>query len=183
MNAKYKLRRLAVVAAIVGIAALVAFVLPSVDTGRIKRALGMIEVYRDLEGNEYDSPYDALMALFPGDEYAFVFLTLWSADCPACRDQLAVFKEFGEKAGGLIGFLALNVGDSPQRVAEVADKMSLPFPILTGMKRAPEGVRGVPHTTLMFWNSETHKWEGLASKTGLVTEEQLIEAITIAMQE
>ncbi len=60
-----------------------------------------------------------------------VLLFFWATWCPYCRDELRLLNEkYAELQKDGIGILAINIGESPERVAGFIKNYALNFPVL-----------------------------------------------------
>ncbi|MDP2940881.1 MAG: TlpA disulfide reductase family protein [Candidatus Omnitrophota bacterium] len=60
-----------------------------------------------------------------------VLLFFWATWCPYCRDELRALNEkYAELQKDGIGVLAINIGESPERIARFMKNYALNFPVL-----------------------------------------------------
>jgi len=87
-----------------------------------------------------------------------LMLHFWATWCPACREELPTFQRLYEELGPSgFNIVAINVGESPEKVKKFVEEMGLTFPILLDPKREVANryrVMGLPTT---YWIDSSGK--------------------------
>ena len=112
----------------------------------------------------------------PGD---VTLLDFWASWCGPCKAQARVLAPLHEEFGDRVRFFAVNVGESPQQVADFVAEDPFPYPVLLdelGDHSASAGIFGLP--TLVVLGTEG---QVVLRSEGITGRSVLIEALQAAL--
>ncbi|MGF1503564.1 MAG: TlpA family protein disulfide reductase [Anaerolineae bacterium] len=111
-----------------------------------------------------------------------VVVNFWATWCGPCRVEMPTLQAFYEEHGsGDFELLAVNIGETPETAQGFVDEGGFTFPIVldpNGTLYDYFGVRGQPSTFELDRSGEI-----VFSHTGLITREQIDEAVLPLLEE
>ena len=126
------------------------------------------EMWKDYvfqEGPRYldGTPYRGFNELFD-EPPVFVIQVYWQADCQYCKQQLELMNELHKPP--LIFVVAINIGDSQNKVEKIVHSVQTQYPVLLGipMDAATDSegrpLQGMPYNVIIRADGEYAEWYG-----------------------
>jgi len=106
-------------------------------------------------------------------ETQIVINVIFSAKCAACAEYIPALNSLHDPP--YIYVVGVNIGDSDSAVRKFKELHSIEFPIILGIRKAPEGISSVP-TTFLFANTEAG-WQLLTEWQGARMPPEVLEYI------
>lgn len=106
-------------------------------------------------------------------ETQIILVVMFSAKCSSCAEHMRGLNAIHDPP--YVYVVGINIGDNDSEIRIFVEYNSIDFPIICGIRRAPEGVSSVPLTALMALGPQG--WQTVREWTGAAMPQEVIEYI------